>query len=296
MNCKLHWWIANADTVLSFTFLKNTHSLFAHLHSKKEKGSKHQKSGSPLFCSMLYSHLHWIICFSANQCYTWYSTGLREKQWEWPNLISQQGSGLTENRTRIILTLSDAVWAFLSALQCDARGRYSRGRLIEETEEREREGGGQRKEGRGSEWEDEGGIAVPVDFRDVSLYCVRISIDFSSCLTRGSHVNKKTPHTWSHTHQMIAFRLLERKGPEGLGWEIKILLFTVQTEYQHNHLFNNIRFDRFTQEWAYVGILWTAITLSGSTSAGINDIKRVLLNCNHTRPGLNLSQRCFSFS
>lgn len=45
-------------------------------------------------------------------------------------------SDSANNSVRIPLTLSDAVWDFLGALQCDARSRYSRGRLVEETEER----------------------------------------------------------------------------------------------------------------------------------------------------------------
>ena len=52
---------------------------------------------------------------------------------------------------------------------------YSRGRLIEETEERGR-GEGQR--GRGVGREKGGENAAPVDFGDISQYCIRICIDF----------------------------------------------------------------------------------------------------------------------
>lgn len=110
----------------------------------------------------------------------------------------------TENRTWIILTLSDGVLAFLSALQWDARGRYSRGRLIEETVERGREG-----EREGGEGEREGlrTNAAPLDFRDISLYCIRISIDSSSVLPE-DHTSIQKPLA---THWKAVFRLLKRK-------------------------------------------------------------------------------------
>lgn len=52
-----------------------THARYVPTYTPKKKKVLNIRE-----CSMLHSHLHWIICFSANQCYTWYSTGLREKQ------------------------------------------------------------------------------------------------------------------------------------------------------------------------------------------------------------------------
>lgn len=65
--------------------------------------------------------------------------------------------------------------ASFSALQWDARGRYSRGRLMAETEERAREGDG---EGGVGERERDRESVASMAFRDVSQSCVRIFIDF----------------------------------------------------------------------------------------------------------------------
>lgn len=145
--------------------------------------------------------------------------------------------------TWIILTLSNAVWASLSALQCDARGRYSRGRLIEETDERVKEGGRTEREGSGRERKG-GENAAPLDFGDVSQYCVRIFIDSPHSVLPEYHMSIHKPLA---THWKIEFRLPDeteggnRCDEDLISWDTSaaVLDFIIQRA-------NTIRVSRFS--------------------------------------------------
>lgn len=81
VNRKLHLWIANTDTVLSLPFLKNTLP-YSHTCAQKNPTTSEKRFISAFFCAVL-SPLMNNFCFSANQCYTWHSTALKEQHNEY---------------------------------------------------------------------------------------------------------------------------------------------------------------------------------------------------------------------